>query len=51
MSVNAKKVILPDSFEPVLLKDGTMNPVWYEAFQLMVELANATKDEVDTQHP
>jgi hypothetical protein len=51
MAVDAKKVQLPDSFEPIIQKDGTMNPNWYEALQLLTELANATKEEVDAQHP
>lgn len=50
MAVDAKKVVLPDADTPVL-QGNLINPVWYEALQALAELANKTKDEVDTRHP
>lgn len=54
MAVDADKIRLPDINEPFAYVDGKpvyLDLEWYQALQLLVQLANATKDEVDTQHP
>lgn len=51
MAVNAQEVVLPDVDEPIVLSSGLISPVWYEALQLLAELSNATKDEVNVRHP
>jgi len=54
VAVDAKKVYLPDINQPVMFAGGQpvyMDLEWYEALQALVDLANATKAEVDTQHP
>lgn len=51
MAVDATKVYLPPASVPVVMPDGMINPAWYQALKALQDLANATKDEVDTQHP
>ena len=37
----ATKINLPSSSEPVVLKDGTINPVWFRYFEELTRKLNA----------
>ena len=54
MAVNKPKVVLPASHHPIAMVNGQpvfIDPVWYRSLKLLEELANATRNEVNTRHP
>jgi hypothetical protein len=51
MAVSTESIQLPDSFQPVIMEDGRIDPVWYQALQLIADRVNELSEEVATQHP
>ena len=54
MAVDKPKIYLPDINEPFGYVNGEpvyLDLEWYQALEQLAALVNATKDEVDTQHP
>lgn len=51
MAVSTAAIQLPDAFQPVIMDNGTVDPIWYEALQELAKRVNELSEEVAAQHP
>ena len=51
MAVNTAAIQLPDAFQPVIMDNGIVDPIWYEALQELAKRVNELSEEVAAQHP
>lgn len=51
MAVSTSAIQLPDQFQPVIMDDGRVDPIWYESLQRIAERINELSEEVAAQHP